>query len=100
VDSRLGIRETGGGVEIALHVQPRAKRSEIAGDHGGRLKLRVTAPPVDDAANLAVVEYFASLLKIPKSRIQITTGLHSRTKTILIRGLSLAQVQATIEGLP
>ena len=92
------IRENSEGVEIALHVQPRSKKNEIAGIHGGSLKLRVTAPPVDDAANQAVIEYFACLLGIPKSRVQILSGLKSREKTILIRGLSLSQIQTGISG--
>jgi uncharacterized protein (TIGR00251 family) len=94
------IRANSEGVEVAVHVQPRSKKSEIAGIHGESLKLRVTAPPVDDAANQAVTEYFARLLGIPKSRVQILSGLKSRAKTILIRGVSLAQVQSAIGVRP
>ena len=90
------IRASLDGVEVAVHVQPRSKKNEISGIHGESLKLRVTAPPVDDAANQAVKEYFARLLGIPKSRVQILSGLRSREKAILIRGVSLSQVQAAI----
>jgi len=86
----LDIRETAGGLCIRLHVQPRAKHSEIAGIHNGALKLKLTAPPVDDAANRAVIEHFASLLGIPKSSIQITSGLKSREKILQIKGISPA----------
>jgi uncharacterized protein len=96
VDSRFRIRETKEGVELALHVQPRAKKNEIAGEHAGKLKVRVTAPPVDDAANQSLVDFFAGLLKIPKSRVQITAGLHSREKTVLLRGITLLQAQSAI----
>jgi len=85
----LEIRETADGLFVKLHVQPRAKASQISGIHNGALKLKVTAPPVDDAANRAVVEYFSSLLGIPKSSLQITSGLKSRDKTLQIKGISL-----------
>ncbi len=90
------IREVTEGIELALHVQPRAKQNEISGTHGGALKVRLTAPPVDDAANKSLVEYFAALLGLPKSGIRITGGLRSRDKTILIRGISLAQVRSCL----
>jgi uncharacterized protein len=90
IDSELKIKETGDGLELQLHVQPRAKRSEIAGVHGGALKLKITAPPVDDAANRAVIQYFSAALGIPKSSIQIVSGLKSREKKLQIRGLSLS----------
>jgi uncharacterized protein (TIGR00251 family) len=87
--TELDIRETANGLLVRLHVQPRAKHSEISGIHNGALKLKITAPPVDDAANRAIIEHFASLLQISKSNLQITSGLKSREKTLLIRGLSL-----------
>jgi uncharacterized protein len=86
-DTSLQIRETAAGLEVHLHVQPRAKRSELCGIHNGALKLKVLAPPVDDAANRAIIEFFSSLLDISKSRISITSGQKSRDKTLLIQGL-------------
>jgi uncharacterized protein len=90
-DPGLKARETSLGFEFQLHVLPRAKRSELAGLHNGALKMRVTAPPVDDAANRAILEFFSSLLDIPKSRIQILTGVKSRDKRIQIKGLNLSR---------
>ncbi len=84
------IRDTGSGVEIALHVQPRARRNEIAGLHGGTLKLRLCAPPVDGAANRAVIEFFASRLHLPNSRLQILSGMKSRDKILRIESISLS----------
>ncbi|NLT67356.1 MAG: YggU family protein [Acidobacteria bacterium] len=84
----LQVRATETGLEVRLHIQPRAKRPGIAGIHNGALKIKVTAPPVDDAANRAVIEFFATLLEIPKSSIQIVSGLKAREKTLEIRGLS------------
>ena len=88
-DNDLQVRQTASGLELRLHVQPRAKRCEISGIHNGALKLKVTAPPVDDAANRAIVEFFSSLLGIPKSSLQIASGLKSRDKILQIKGVSL-----------
>ena len=87
--AELQIRQTASGLEVRLHVQPRAKRSEISGVRNGALKLKVTAPPVDDAANRAITEFFSGLLGIPKSSLQIVSGVKSRDKTLQIRGVSL-----------
>lgn len=87
-DVALQIRETDVGLEIRVYVQPRAKRSEVSGVHDGVLKIKVTAPPVEDAANRAVREFMASLLGIPKSKLRILAGSHSRHKTLLAEGIS------------
>jgi uncharacterized protein (TIGR00251 family) len=88
------IRETAEGLEVPLHVQPRARRSELGGVHNGALKLKVSAPPVDDAANRAVVEFFSEMMGIPRSRIQIIAGLKSRDKVLRIAGASLRNLQS------
>jgi len=82
------INETAKGLELRVHVQPRARRSEIAGIHAGALKIKIAAPPVDDAANRAIVDFFAALLDVPKSRVRIAAGLKSRDKTLVIEGVS------------
>jgi len=87
-DTPLQIRQTDSGLEIRLHVQPRAKRSEAAGVHNGALKIKVTAPPVDGAANHAVKEYLASLLGISRSKLRILAGVRSRHKVLLVEGIS------------
>jgi uncharacterized protein len=76
---------------VALHVQPRARKTEIAGMHGASLKLRVAAPAVEDAANRAVVEFFAASLDLPRSSIRILSGMKSREKLLRIDGISLAR---------
>jgi uncharacterized protein len=88
-DAALEVRETPAGIQVKLHVLPRAKRCEISGTHNGALKVRVTAPPVDDAANRAIVEFFSSLLDVPKSSLNIAAGLKSRDKILQIKNLSL-----------
>ncbi len=85
----LQFRETAVGLEIRVHVQPRARRSEFAGIHNGAIKLKVTAPPIDDAANRAIIEFLSDRLGVAKSSLHIISGLRSRDKTLQISGLSL-----------
>jgi uncharacterized protein len=85
----LQVRETAEALEVRLHVQPRAKRCQVSGVYDGALKLKVTAPPVDDAANRAIVEFFSTLLGISRSGLQIVSGLKSKNKTLRIQGISL-----------
>jgi uncharacterized protein (TIGR00251 family) len=92
VDPALEIRRSRLGLQVRLHVQPRAKRLEISGVHNGALKMKVTAPPVDDAANRAVIGYLAGRLGIPKSNISILSGAKSRDKVLLIQDMSLEEL--------
>lgn len=71
-------------VRIAVHVQPKASRTEIAGTHDGCLKIRLAAPPVDGAANTALIEFIAKRLGIAKSRVRIVSGAASRRKLVEI----------------
>jgi uncharacterized protein len=96
-DAALQVRETSAGIEVKLHVQPRAKRCEISGIHNGALKLKVTAPPVDDAANRAIIGFFSALLDIPKSSLCISAGLKSRDKILQIKNLSLRSFLERLE---
>ena len=90
-DTPFHILETADGLEVRIHAQPRARRSEIAGTYNGALKIKVSAPPVDDAANNAIVDFFAVLLGVPKSRVRIAAGLKSRNKTLFVEGFSADQ---------
>lgn len=71
-------------VVLELHVQPGAKKTEFAGMHGERRKVRLAAPPVDGRANEALVEFIAREYGVPKSRVTIEAGLHSRQKRVRI----------------
>jgi uncharacterized protein (TIGR00251 family) len=93
----LLIRRTPDGLQIRLHVQPRAKRCEISGVHNGALKIKVTAPPVDNAANRAVIEYLADRLGIPKSKLAILSGARSREKNLRVHGMSPEEFQKQLE---
>lgn len=76
------------GTLLFLKVQPRASRNEIGEPLGAELKLKVTAPPVDSAANQAVLDFLAEKLQLPRSAILLQRGQTSRHKTILLRGVS------------
>jgi len=79
-------------VRINVYVQPRASKTVVAGMHDGCVKIRLAAPPVDGAANAALVEFVAEQLDIAKSRVRITAGLTSRRKTVEVDGVTAAQV--------
>jgi uncharacterized protein (TIGR00251 family) len=80
-------------VRLQVRVQPRASRNEIVGLHDGALKVRLTAPPVDGAANEMLVAFLAEILGVPARNVAIVSGGSSRTKTIEIRGTTVAAVQ-------
>lgn len=90
----LKITETGEGVTFGVHVQPRASRNELCGIQGEELKLRITSPPVEDAANKLCIEFLAKLLGVAKSNVTIIAGTRSRHKTIRISGMTSAKVLA------
>jgi hypothetical protein len=71
-------------VILELHVQPGASRSEFAGMHGARLKVRLAARAVDGKANEALIEFLAAHYKVRKSSVRITAGLKSRQKRVVI----------------
>ena len=79
-------RSTPEGVFLYLHVQPNAKKTEIVGLHGERLKLRLKSPPLDGKANQCLIEFLSAQLKCKKQDIQITAGETSRDKTVFIAG--------------
>lgn len=79
------------GVLLHLKVLPRSSRNQLAGSHNGELKLKLTAPPVDGAANRCCCEYLAKLLRVPAGSIDIIAGTSSRHKKVLVRGLDSAE---------
>jgi hypothetical protein len=86
------IHDSPTGVTFAVKVHPRAKKSAITGKVGEALKLALTAPPVDGKANHACIEFFANLLKVPRSSVTIAAGQTSRNKVVRITGLTAQQV--------
>jgi uncharacterized protein (TIGR00251 family) len=84
------------GARIDLRVIPRAAHDGIDGERDGRVVVRVTAPPVDRAANDAVIALLASRLGLPRRAIRIVTGEASRNKTVRIDGIDAAAVRARL----
>lgn len=69
---------------LAVHAQPGAKRSEVAGLHGDALKVRVAAPPVEGRANAALIAFLADALGVPKKSVTVVKGETSRRKTVFV----------------
>jgi hypothetical protein len=92
------IGPTAGGVRLTLHVQPRASRDEVRGEHGGAIRVRLRAPPVDGAANEALVRFLAQRLGLPRGRIKLVAGASARRKVLEIEGVD-ATVAAAALGL-
>jgi uncharacterized protein (TIGR00251 family) len=89
----ISINESSSGATFAAKVHPRARKNAITGEIGDALKLSVTAPPVEGRANEACIEFFANLLKLPRSSITIASGQSSRNKLIHVAGLSAAELR-------
>ena len=87
------LRQQSDGVCLAVRLQPRASKNEICGLVGAELKIRVTAPPVDFAANEALIELLAEKLDCPRGAVQLTQGRTSRHKTVLVLGLTAEAVE-------
>jgi uncharacterized protein len=89
----IPIRNLEQGATFAVKVHPRAKKERITGEIGDALKLALTAPPIEGRANGACIEFFAKLLKVPRSSVSIAAGLNNRNKVIRVVGLSADEVR-------
>jgi uncharacterized protein len=79
-------RDADGSLVLAVHAQPGAKRTEVAGVHGSALKIRVAAPALEDRANEALVEFLAGRFGVPKRNVTLASGHKSREKRFVIVG--------------
>lgn len=77
-----------GRLTLTLHIQPGAKKTEVAGEHGDALKIRLAAPPVDGKANAALLAFIAERLGVPKSAVTLKSGQASRRKVVEVEGAS------------
>jgi uncharacterized protein len=93
----IDIKTTTDGVTFTVLVQPRASKAEIIGPHDKALKIKLTAPPVEGAANKQCIELLAKALGRPKSTIEIISGQNSRLKQIHVRSKSGAMTTEEIE---
>ena len=91
--------ESGGGVTFAVRVIPRSSRNEVAGVQGDALKVKLTAPPVEGAANAALIAFLADLLDVRKSAVSIVSGERSRSKTVRVEGVVRAEIEKALKGV-
>ncbi len=80
-------RDADGTITLAVHAQPGARRTGIAGLHGDALRIRVAAPPLEDKANHALVEFIAAALGVPRRNVSLVSGDRSREKRFVIVGV-------------
>jgi len=85
------------GVFLQVVVQPRASRTAIVGLQGDELKVRLTSPPVEGAANKLCCAYFAKLCGVAKSKVSLASGDKSRHKRLLIAGVSVAEFESLLK---
>jgi uncharacterized protein (TIGR00251 family) len=84
------------GTRLALHIQPRASRTAVVGEHGGRLKIALAAPPVDGKANAELCKFIAKQCGIARSSVILLSGETSRQKDLLVSGMSPESVAAAL----
>jgi uncharacterized protein (TIGR00251 family) len=92
------LRTHADGVLLSVKLQPRASKNEIGAELGGELKIKVTAPPVDAAANEALVKFLAQELECPRGKVELVRGHTSRHKTILLHGFKPENVLSKLTG--
>ena len=92
------IRAEADGVLLSVKLQPRASANEIGEALGNELRIKVTAPPVDSAANEALVRLLAEKLGCPRNRLELIRGQTSRHKVVMIYGLGAEEVLARLRG--
>ena len=90
------LKEVPGGCELSVLVQPRASRTKVVGEHDGRLKIALAAPPVDGEANAALIEFLSDALNVRKADISLLDGDTSRRKRLAVRGVAPSQVMAIL----
>jgi uncharacterized protein (TIGR00251 family) len=81
---------------LAVYVQPRASRTGLISIHDQAVKMALTSPPVDDAANKALIAFFSSFFKIPRQQVILHRGQQSRRKQVILGGLSEEVVRTRI----
>jgi hypothetical protein len=93
----IELKESPAGTTFAVKIHPRARKNAITGEVGDALKLALTAPPVDNKANETCIDFFAKLLKVPRSSVTIAAGQTSRNKVIRVAGLSAEEVRQRLK---
>ena len=94
----IDVTDVAAGARLAIRVIPRSSRTMVEGVRAGRLVVRVTAPPVDDAANRAVIDALADRFRIPRRSIRIVSGATARNKTVEIAGVTANAIRTIAAG--
>lgn len=94
------LRPQGNGVEIAIHIQPGAAKSELAGEHGDALKVRISARPVEGAANKALIDFLAQSLGVARREVRIVRGEKSRQKILWVPVLPEIALESLLRTPP
>lgn len=89
----LPLKESTTGVTFTVHVVPRASRNEIAGVEGEALRVRLTAPPVEGAANAALITFLAEVLGVPRRDVRLVSGQTARRKVVAVAGVTAEEMQ-------
>lgn len=88
-----------GSLVFKVHVVPRSSRSEVAGEHNGSLRVRVSSPPVEGAANKELIQVLAKAFKVSRSAVTIMSGQSSRLKQVSIDGVGSTALTQLLEGI-
>jgi hypothetical protein len=94
--SDWSITEAGGGVTFSVRVVPRSSCNQIVGVESGALKIKLTAPPVEGAANAALIEFIAEWLGVRRSAVSIVSGDKARNKIVRVSGVTREKVLARV----
>ena len=89
----ISIRDTLSGATFTVRIHPRARKNAITGELGDALKLSLAAPPAEGRANQACIEFFANLLKVPRSSVTIASGQTSRNKLVRVTGMPAEEIR-------
>lgn len=92
----IDVRDVEGGATVRIRVSPRAPRDEVAGERDGALVVRLTAPPVDGAANAALLRFLARQLDLPPSSLSLAQGVKGRDKVVLVSAARAEDVRARL----
>jgi hypothetical protein len=95
----IAITDHAEGCILPVRAQPGARRTGVQGEQNGALKVAVTAPPEDGRANQALIEVLRDVLRLKRSQVELLSGLTSRDKRFLIRGVTRAELAQQLSGL-
>jgi len=97
----MGVRvtETAGRVRFSVRVQPRASKSEVAGEYGDAIKIRLAAPPVDGAANDELVSFLSNIFAVARKSVRIIAGETARSKLVEIEGITERAVRDIVSRM-